>query len=232
MEMEPHAKIINAVAKKYLAPMGFFRKGTSRVWLQDNGWFFTVVEFQPSGFSKGTYLNVAMNFLWGKPLSEGTHVLSLDYGDRVMPPDVPEQYISYTGDDVLFAQQVERMANAAVRIAGGYKHCTDLACARKMICTGQPVVAGWDEYDRAMLCFLAGDVADGLRHLQYFSKAKQNWERYWKSGLWRICEQEIPARCTSTESAREMVLEMIQTNRALCLASPSFKGMNKETYKG
>ena len=82
MAMEPHAKIINAVAKKALAPHGFFRKGSSRIWLQDNGWYLTMVEFQPSGFSKGTYLNVAMHFLWGVPLSEGAHVLSLDYGDK------------------------------------------------------------------------------------------------------------------------------------------------------
>lgn len=232
MAMEPHAKIINAVAKRILAPQCFFRKGSSRVWLQDNGWFLTVVEFQPSGYSKGTYLNVAMNFLWGKPLSEGAHVLSLDYGDRVMPPDVPEMFVSYTGDDVLFTYQVEMMANAALRITYGYKKCTDLGYARKLICAGEPITAGWYEYDRAMLCFLAGDVKEGLRHMQHFSEARQNWNWYWESNLWKICEQEIPERCNTPESARQMVLEMIQANRAACLASTSFKGMNKEPYNG
>lgn len=232
MAMEPHAKIINAVAKRILAPLGFFRKGSSRVWLQDNGWFLTVVEFQPSAYSKGTYLNVAMNFLWGKPLSEGAHVLALDYGNRVMPPDVPAQFISYTGDDVLFTQQVEMMANAAARIAADYKRCIDLVYAKVLICAGEPVVAGWDEYDRAMLCFLAGDMQEGLRHMRHFSEAKQNWNWYWESGLWKICEQVIPERCNTPESARQFVLEMIQANRTSCLASPSFKGMNKEPYNG
>ena len=232
MAMEPHTKIINAVAKRILAPKGFFRKGSSRVWLQDNGWFFTVVEFQPSGFSKGTYLNVAMNYLWGKPLSEGAYVLSLDYGNRVMPPDVPEMFVSYTGDDVLFAHQVETMANAAVRLTNGYKKCTDLDYAKRLICAGEPVTAGWDKYDRAMLCFLAGDMQEGLKHMHYFSEARQNWNRYWESGLWKVCEQEVPSRCDSPESARRMVLEMIQNNRASCLASPSFKGMTKEPYIG
>lgn len=232
MAMEPHTKIINAVAKRILAPQGFFQRGRSRTWLQDNGWFLTLVEFQPSAYSKGTYLNVAMNFLWGKPLPERMHVLSLDYGRRVRPPDVPEQFISYNGDDVLFAQQVEMMANAAVRFAADYKRCTDLGYAKEMICTGPKVVAGWDEYDRAMLCFLAGDLSEGLRHLQNFSEAKQNWDWYWESGMWKICEQEIPSRCDSPEAAQRMVLEMIQTNRASCLASPSFKGMSKESYNG
>lgn len=232
MAMEPHAKIINAVAKRILAPQGFFRKGSSRIWLQDNGWYLTMVEFQPSGYSKGTYLNVAMNFLWGKPLSEGAHILSLDYGNRVMPPDVREMFVSYTGDDVLFTQQVEMMANAAVRIANEYKRCSDLDYAKRLICAGEPVVAGWDEYDKAMLCFLAGDAQEGLRHMGHFSEAKQNWNWYWESGLWKICEQEIPERCNTPESARRYVLEKIQNSRTSCLASPSFKGMNKETYNG
>lgn len=232
MVMEPHAKIISAVAKRILVPEGFFRKGSSRVWLEDNGWFLTVVEFQPSSYSKGTYLNVAMNFLWGKPLTEGAHVLALDYGSRIMPPDVPEMFVSYTGDEGLFERHMEAMANAALRIANDYKRCTDLVYAKEMICSGPPVVAGWDEYDRAMLCFLAEDVQEGLRHMQRFSAAKQNWNWYWESGLWKICEQEIPERCNTPESARQFVIELIQANRASCLASPSFKGMNKEMYNG
>ncbi|MBQ4579859.1 MAG: hypothetical protein IJA83_04300 [Clostridia bacterium] len=232
MAMEPHAKIINAVAKKALAPHGFFRKGSSRIWLQDNGWYLTMVEFQPSGFSKGTYLNVAMHFLWGVPLSEGAHVLSLDYGDRVMPPDVPTQFISYTGDDALFTHQVEMMANAAVRIAAEYKRCVDLDYARKLICAGEPITAGWYEYNRAMLCFLAGDVQEGLRHIQHFSAARQNWNWYWESGLWKICEQEIPERCNTPEAARKFVIEKIQANRAQMLTQASYKGLRKEPYNG
>ena len=49
---------------------GFFarlvscRKGRSRVWLDDRGWWMGVVEFQPSSWSKGSYLNTGCMWLW------------------------------------------------------------------------------------------------------------------------------------------------------------------------
>jgi len=57
-----HSKIIADAAKRNLAPIGLTRKGRSRVWLDDRGWYVTVVEFQPSGFSKGSYLNVGRSY--------------------------------------------------------------------------------------------------------------------------------------------------------------------------
>ena len=232
MAMEPHQKIINAVAKATLSPQGFFRKGSSRIWLQDNGWYLTVVEFQPSSYSKGTYLNVAMHFLWGHPIPGEAHFLSLDYGDRLMPPDVPEQFVQYNGDEVLFAQQVEKMAEAAVKRAAEYRRCTDLAYAKNMICAGEPIIAGWYEYDRAMLCFLSGDAEDGLRHLQYFTQTRQHWGWYRESGMWKICEHEIPERCNTPEAARRFVIEQIQSNRAQLLTQASYKGLRSAVFNG
>ena len=40
------------------------RKGQSRLWLDDNGWWMAIAEFQPSQWSKGTYLNVAVSWQW------------------------------------------------------------------------------------------------------------------------------------------------------------------------
>src|SRR5689334_1392764 len=59
-----HNAEIAAAAKAVLAPMGFRRKGRSRIWLDDHGWWVGVVEFQPSGWSRGSYLNVAASYLW------------------------------------------------------------------------------------------------------------------------------------------------------------------------
>ena len=70
--MRQHDKIINIAAKKVLAPKGLFRKGASRIWMDDNGYFIIQVEFQPSGRSQGSYLNVGISFLWeySKALNE------------------------------------------------------------------------------------------------------------------------------------------------------------------
>lgn len=55
MAMEPHTRLPTATAREYLRPLGLVQKGRSRTWLDDHGWFVTGVEFQPSGWSKGTY---------------------------------------------------------------------------------------------------------------------------------------------------------------------------------
>jgi hypothetical protein len=40
------------------------QKGRSRTWIKDNSWWLAIVEFQPSAWSKGSYLNVACMWLW------------------------------------------------------------------------------------------------------------------------------------------------------------------------
>ena len=66
MGIEPHNQIIKQLCKDTLLPLGVFQKGTSRIYIDDNGYFFTVIEFQPSGFAKGPYLNIALHFLWSE----------------------------------------------------------------------------------------------------------------------------------------------------------------------
>lgn len=72
-----HNKIINKAAGDVLKPMGLFRKGQSRIWIDENDWFLIIVEFQPSNWDKGSYLNVAVNYLWSRK-----EYLSFDYGHR------------------------------------------------------------------------------------------------------------------------------------------------------
>jgi hypothetical protein len=58
------SKVIAEVAKQVLAPLGVRRKGRSRTWLDDHGWWLGIVEFQPSNWGAGSYLNVGLMFLW------------------------------------------------------------------------------------------------------------------------------------------------------------------------
>ncbi len=60
--MPEHNKIINQVAKTFFGPLNIQRKGKSRLWFEDNGWFLTIIEFQPSSYSRGTYLNLGVSF--------------------------------------------------------------------------------------------------------------------------------------------------------------------------
>ena len=59
-----HSKIIRSLCKEILIPMGVFQKGNSRIYFDDNGYYLTMLEFQPSSWDRGSYLNVGVYFLW------------------------------------------------------------------------------------------------------------------------------------------------------------------------
>ena len=101
-----HGRIIAAAARSALVPLGFQRKGASRIWFADRGYWLLVVEFQPSAWSKGSYLNVAAHWLWSS-LTEGPQVvLSFDYGGRA------GGFISFENEDQ-FSPQAAALAEVA-----------------------------------------------------------------------------------------------------------------------
>jgi hypothetical protein len=79
-----HGRLIAAAAKAALAPIGCVRRRRSRVWLSDQRYWAIMIEFQPSGFSKGSYLNVGASWLWYESVSGG---LRFNVGYRVQGAD-------------------------------------------------------------------------------------------------------------------------------------------------
>ena len=92
MTQPDHSKIINKTAKKIFGVYGIKQKGQSRIWLDDNGWFTTVIEFQPFRGRQGTTLNVGVNFNW--------------YEKEYFSFDIGYRPVSYTHLDVYKRQPV------------------------------------------------------------------------------------------------------------------------------
>jgi hypothetical protein len=59
-----HSRLIAETAREILGPLGVRQKGRSRSWIDDRTWWLGHVEFQPSSWGKGTYLNVGVMWLW------------------------------------------------------------------------------------------------------------------------------------------------------------------------
>lgn len=59
-----HGRIIAAAAKATLLPIGCRRIGQSRCWISDQRYWIIFIEFQPSAWAKGSYLNVTPHWLW------------------------------------------------------------------------------------------------------------------------------------------------------------------------
>ena len=151
-----HGRIIAAAAKSALAPLGFHRKGASRVWLADHGFWLDVVEFQPSGFSKGSYCNVSVHWLWGM-----TPALTFDYGFRRVG-----SFAQFNSTDA-FSQSVAEMARAAVGFVERHRAVfvslpvTAAHLSGRDLTDGGP--GGWDAFHAGVACGLARDDSTARR---------------------------------------------------------------------
>lgn len=143
-----------------------FRIGSSRIRIDDNGWFFIVIEFQPSNYSKGTYLNVGINFLW-ESTPALNEILSFNYGGRVGNDfaeygDVEEKEVND-----FFQYKVETYTNVALEKTKEYRKFSDLDYAKERLRAPlentDKTRVFWEKYNYAMLCFFKGDFEEGTK---------------------------------------------------------------------
>jgi hypothetical protein len=99
--------LINTAARETLRPLGLVQEGRSRTWLADQGWWLGIVEFQPSSWTRGSYLNVGVNWLWNV---KDWH--SFDFGYRVEEPGKGEIFFEYENDGQ-FAPLARKLAMIA-----------------------------------------------------------------------------------------------------------------------
>jgi hypothetical protein len=160
----PHVQMIASAAKRNLAPMGLIRKGRSRTWLDDRGWYVTVVEFQPSGFSKGSYLNVGAHFLW-----RWSGHLSFDLGYRI------NEYIPFETEDQ-FAPAIEELAiSAAAEVARLRGLLVNPGAVTNAI-PNDPQSTSWPNYHRAISMALSGRTSESA--VLFAGLAKPDLEYY------------------------------------------------------
>lgn len=99
-------RVIATAARQALGPLGLVRKGRSRLWIDDHGWWLINVEFQPSGYSTGCYLNVGEQHLW-----VARDRLCLENFER---PLGGSSVIAFTGDERAFTAAMQSVVDAAV----------------------------------------------------------------------------------------------------------------------
>ncbi len=227
--MEQHNKIINNAAKKILSPHGIFRKGSSRIWLDDNDYFLTVIEFQPSSYDKGSYLNVGLTFLW--EATEGLNdALVFELGDRVMING--RQFVSYKNDE-MFSEAMELFAAEALKKAEEYRKFRDLEYAKRTMAKNlEPKF--WSVYNLAMLCFFKRDFADGKKYFnEYLDILKNSFYNNgyyvkWCEDFYNYCIANIVPKLDTAESAQRMVFDMINRRREFFNGKAAFKKMKKD----
>lgn len=164
-----HNKIIAKAAKATLQPLGLRRKGQSRLWIGDNGWWLMIVEFQPSGFSKGSYLNVAAHWLWSD-----SGYISFDLGSGTDWDSRAADFEAYQSDE-----QFEVAANRLAVIAS--EEVRELAARLSSIkATADLLLSGeksahegsWSTYNAGIAAGLSGRVEEAAAMLRLVTDAR------------------------------------------------------------
>lgn len=149
-----HGKLIAAAAKAALLPLGCSRKGQSRFWYSDQRFWAISIEFQPSAWSRGSYLNIGAMWLWYPRKNWGFHV-----GTRVEDAD----FISFESVEQ-FTPLIGRMAaRAAQEVLALREQFKSIAAIHRYLVT-HPLREGGPVYHAAVAAALAGDTP-AARHL-------------------------------------------------------------------
>lgn len=142
-----HNKLITQAARTVLKPQGLFQKGSSRIWIDDNEWFLTVVEFQASAWGRGSYLNVGIHYLW----SDQSY-LSFDYGSR------ENEFVEFQDSEETFLAAMTGFAEKAMKKVTEYRSFRDPEYAKRKILNHRGYGAlAHDLYHQMMICGLCAD---------------------------------------------------------------------------
>jgi hypothetical protein len=204
MPVEPHNRIIRDVAREVLTPFGLRQKGRSRTWLADRGWSAIIVEFQPSGFLRGTYLNVGIHWMW-----HTIDAISYDVGGR------EGDGATFVSEEQ-FTEAARAMARTAVTKIRKYGSlCLSVSSAarwllwRPMLCY-DVFGSDWDLFHAAIGAGLVGrrSVSRFYFRLLLRRRAQHDWQ------MRRDAAASELARCVNDVGLfRTRVSEMVHKHR-------------------
>ncbi|MCT2407487.1 hypothetical protein NZD88_08050 [Chryseobacterium antibioticum] len=204
MTSPDHSKIINKTAKKIFGPYGIKQKGRSRIWFDDNGWYTTVIEFQPFTGRQGTTLNVGVNFNWHEQV-----YFSFDISYR---QDV--DFIEYDGNDDHFSKEVEQLCEIALNKALEYReNLQNIHKAKPFILnhtyTSENI---WGSYHKGTICGLTNDLVEQNHYYQKL--LQENHPGEWLNEL-KEQVQLLIANSVHHHKFTENVIEIIRKTRIL-----------------
>ena len=189
MALPIYSKIINKLARETLKPLGVVRKGQSRTWLDDHGWWVTIVEFQPSNWDKGSYLNVGINWQWYPQ----DHI-SFDLGYR------ESSFVKFENEEQFLVDAKELVDLAKERILEYREELKTPDKARSYILTNTEGDDRhiWSSLNKGMACLVTGSPDLAFEYLEKAISCSDDRE-------WAMDVKEYAKKFTSLEPQEQLV---------------------------
>lgn len=205
-----HSKIIKQVCKEILIPLGVFQKGTSRLYLDDNDYFFTVVEFQPSNWDRGTYLNIGLTFLWDYNQSD---VLYFAFSRQIASRY--GKFVEYK-NETQFRNEIINLANIAKEEILFYRKLRDVEFAKDWM------ISYIEKFNEKKYAKFGLDIANICLSNNNTELAKFYYENYHRE---RNTEEQMNYKSLS----KEYLNSNIKTTRKMWHSKSSMKKMPVST---
>lgn len=205
-----HSKIIKQVCKEILIPLGVFQKGTSRLYLDDNDYFFTVVEFQPSNWDRGTYLNIGLTFLWDYNQSD---VLYFAFSRQIASRY--GKFVEYK-NETQFRNEIINLANIAKEEILFYRKLRDVEFAKDWM------ISYIEKFNEKKYAKFGLDIANICLLNNNTELAKFYYENYHRE---RNTEEQMNYKSLS----KEYLNSNIKTTRKMWHSKSSMKKMPVST---
>ena len=205
-----HSKIIKQVCKEILIPLGVFQKGTSRLYLDDNDYFFTVAEFQPSNWDRGTYLNIGLTFLWDYNQSD---VLYFAFSRQIASRY--GKFVEYK-NETQFRNEIINLANIAKEEILFYRKLRDVEFAKDWM------ISYIEKFNEKKYAKFGLDIANIFLLNNNTELAKFYYENYHRE---RNTEEQMNYKSLS----KEYLNSNIKTTRKMWHSKSSMKKMPVST---
>lgn len=165
---QTHSKLLREAARQFLGPLGVRQKGRSRTWLDDNRWWLCIVEFQPSGWSRGSHLNVGCMWLW-----QEKNNFCFDEGYRV------ENFVTFRDPDQ-FKMMAEKLAKRAAAEIERYRSLfatvSDVADHYMRLVPAEKIkpTEFWSTFHAAVACGAVGRRSASRQYFEHVLKQKED----------------------------------------------------------
>lgn len=211
-----HNKLVKQAAKSVLNPVGLFQKASTRMWIDDNGWYLTIVEFQPSMWSKGSYLNVALHYLW-----DVRDYLGFDYGHRV------SGFVEYKDDEKFYSDMLAFGETAKNKVME-YRKFRDLEYAKKKILHyEQNLSCKREMYHNMMICGLCEDPQAKV-YFEQLLQLLQNANTQWEQDYYQELTEKIAPIIHNPAQMKNYICQKILQQRAFWRTKSGMRKMKEE----
>ncbi|WP_157031826.1 hypothetical protein [Kitasatospora cheerisanensis] len=213
----PATRLVTAAAREVLRPLGLKQRGRSRIWIDDHGWWLGVVEFQPSSWSQGSYLNVGAMWLW-----QDADRLEFHQGGREAGHEPYE-------DEAQFAPLATALARAAAVEVAGYRARFATLAATAQDLAARPARRGnlWDNYHAGIAAGLVGDVPTARDRLARAAQQLSGTDIPWMVEAHRTARQ-LRETAEDTGALRRWAAERTASGRQKLKLGPPPAGLPEE----